>query len=99
VNVATTDRVWSTVTRQVVLVPLHPPVQSTKWEPASGASLSVTWVPEAKPAVQVCPQMIPSGSLVTVPVPSPGFETESSYPCRMVTVVEAELFDGSGSSA
>src|SRR6476660_4774430 len=47
------------------------------WELASGVALRVTSVPLVKLASQVPPQLIPAGSLVTVPVPVPFFSTVS----------------------
>jgi 3D (Asp-Asp-Asp) domain-containing protein len=46
---------------------LHPP----KANPGSATAVSVTDVPEPKFAEQVAPQLIPAGTLVTVPVPAP----------------------------
>jgi hypothetical protein len=53
-----------------VPVPLQPPpVQPTKVCPAEGAAERVTLAPEEKTAVQVAPQSIPGGLLVTIPPP------------------------------
>src|SRR3989454_9468469 len=52
-------------------VPLHPPpLHPTNSEPPSGAAVSVTTVPLKKLAEQLEPQLMPSGVLVTVPVPA-----------------------------
>src|SRR5439155_1451879 len=60
-------------------VPVHPPpLQPLKIEPAAGVAVSVTAVPLAKLAAQVAPQVMPAGSLVSVPVPVPPFETVSA---------------------
>jgi hypothetical protein len=40
-------------------------------EPLLGAAVSVTDVPVGKLALQVGPQLIPGGTLVTTPVPGP----------------------------
>jgi hypothetical protein len=52
-------------------VPEHAPVHPVKIEPAPGFAVSVTGVPTVKLALHVCPQLIPAGVLVTVPVPVP----------------------------
>ena len=51
------------------LVPPQAPLQPLKTQPLAGVSLSVTWEPLAKLALQVEPQLIPDGVLVTVPLP------------------------------
>src|SRR5207245_11735789 len=66
-------------TRAHVPVPrLPPPLQPVKTEPAAGLAVSVTVVPLAKLTVQVAPQSIPVGLLVTVPVPMPVVVTVST---------------------
>ena len=53
-------------------MPAHPPPdQPVKTQPAAGVALSVTAVPAAKVAVQLDPQSIPLGVLVTVPRAGP----------------------------
>jgi len=47
------------------------PVQPAKDEPAAGVAVNVTIVPAGNEAVQVDPQSIPVGLLVTVPDPGP----------------------------
>jgi hypothetical protein len=60
------------VSVQVGLFPLHPPPDHpVKVEFGAGVSVSTTWLPALKPAVQVFPQLIPEGLLVTVPCPVP----------------------------
>ena len=55
-----------------VPVPEQPdPLQPVKVEPTSGAAVNVTLVPVLKAELQVAPQLIPAGLLVTVPVPAP----------------------------
>src|SRR5207244_4111949 len=75
-------------------VPEHPPpLQPLKVEPAAGVAVSVTAVPLAKLAVHVAPQVIPTGELVTVPLPVPALLTVSAKlgrPKVAVTVVAAE---------
>src|SRR5204863_412582 len=75
-------------------VPEHPPpLQPLKVEPAAGVAVSVTAVPLAKLAVHVAPQVIPTGELVTVPLPVPALLTVSAKLGRLkvaVTVVAAE---------
>ena len=53
--------------------PLHP----EKTEPARGDAVKVTVVPLGKEALQVVPQLIPAGVLVTVPLPVPALDTVS----------------------
>ncbi len=52
-----------------------PPDQPVKVEPAVGFAVSVTAVPCANWALQVAPQLIPAGELVTVPAPVPALLT------------------------
>src|SRR2546430_17702704 len=53
-------------------VPVQPPpLQPRKTEPALGVAVSTTTVPLAKLAVQVAPQLLSPGLLVTVPAPAP----------------------------
>src|SRR5205823_14797810 len=81
--------------RVMVQVPVPeqpPPVQPVKVEPAAGVAVSVTVVPLAKLAVQVAPQLIPAGELVTVPLPVPALLTVRATVGRAkvaVTVVAA----------
>jgi hypothetical protein len=56
-----------------VPVPVQPPLQPVKVEPAAGVAVSVTAVPLANAAEQVAPHEIPAGALETVPVPAPAF--------------------------
>ena len=73
-NVAVTDRVWLIATTHAP-VPLQAPLQPANVEPEAGVGVRVTWVPSAKLAEQVGPQLIPAGELVTVPDPVPVLET------------------------
>src|SRR5439155_607302 len=53
-------------------VPEQPPLfQPLKVEPVVDAAVSVTAVPLVKLAEQVAPQVMPTGELVTVPLPAP----------------------------
>src|SRR5207247_631336 len=91
--VAVTVVAAESVTTQVP-VPEQPlPLQPLKAEPAAGVAVSVTAVPLAKLAAQVTPQLIPTGALVTVPLPVPALLTVSAKLGRLkvaVTVVAAE---------
>jgi hypothetical protein len=57
-------------------VPLHAPLHPAKVEPSAGVAVSITWVPDWKLALQMEPQLIPDGVLVTVPEPVPVEATE-----------------------
>lgn len=54
---------------QVSAVPLHAPDQPRKLCFLAGFAVSVTLVPVLKVFVQVLPQLMPFGELVTVPDP------------------------------
>jgi hypothetical protein len=58
------------VTAQVP-VPVQAPDQPVKSDPVSGVAVRVTAVPSRNDAVQLAPQLIPAGLLVTVPAPVP----------------------------
>ena len=92
-KVAVTVVAAETVTVQVP-VPVHPPpLLPVKVEPAAGVAVNVTAVPLVKLAEQVAPQLIPTGALVTVPLPVPAGTTVRVKLCRVkvaVTVVAAE---------
>ena len=60
-----------------VPVPVQAPDQPANVEPEVAAAVSVTCVPLAKLALQVAPQLIPEGLLVTVPAPVPASATVS----------------------
>jgi hypothetical protein len=52
-----------------------PPDQPANVEPDAAAAVSVTCCPELNSAVQVAPQSIPDGELVTVPDPDRAVDT------------------------
>jgi hypothetical protein len=54
---------------QVAEDPEHAPDHPLKEPPEAGAAVSVTLVPEGNAALQVEPQFMPAGLLVTVPDP------------------------------
>ena len=56
-------------------LPLHAPLQPLKTDVAVGFAVSVNAVPYGNPALQVPPQPIPPGELVTVPRPFPFLPT------------------------
>jgi hypothetical protein len=74
-KVAVTAVAWVTVTAQVP-VPEQAPLQPAKDEPAEGAAVSVTVVPEVTDCEHVAPQLIPAGVPVTVPEPLPPLVTD-----------------------
>jgi hypothetical protein len=69
---------------QVGLAPLQPPVHPANDEFVPAVSVSVTWVPLARLALQVGAQLIPPGLLATVPVPVPASVTVNTTPFWMV---------------
>jgi hypothetical protein len=70
-NSAVTER-FPFITTTQVPSPLHPlPRQSSNSEPLSAVAVKVTVVPLGKVAIQVVPQSMPLGTLVTVPDPDP----------------------------
>lgn len=78
VNWAVTDLDASIVTVHVP-VPLQAPLQPVNVAPVEGIAIRVTFDPLAKLALQVDPQLIPTGALVTVPEPVPDLVTESDW--------------------
>src|SRR5579883_1453032 len=74
VKVAVTEAAEDKVTVQA-LVPLHAPLHPLKVEPLAGFAVSTTFVPEAKTAEHLLPQLMPAGTLVTVPLPEPALLT------------------------
>ena len=77
VNVADTE-VAAVIDTVQVLVPVQPPpLHPLKLDPVEGEAVSVTDVPWLYVAVQVPPQLIPTGDDVTVPLPLPLGDTVS----------------------
>jgi hypothetical protein len=69
-NVAVTDFAAVIETVHVVVVPVHAPDQLVNLYPEAGEAVNTTEVPLLKLAevrLQVVPQFIPAGELVTVP--------------------------------
>ena len=60
-----------------VPVPVHAPDQPVNVEPDLAVAVSLTDVPLGMLALQVVPQLIPEGLLVTVPAPAPAMCTVS----------------------
>jgi hypothetical protein len=81
-------------------LPLQPPLQPLKVLPEVGVAVRLTDVPLANDAVQVEPQLIPAGELVTVPGPltvTPTVKlclitvTVAVIPVKVAVTVAAEL--------
>ena len=68
-------------------VPLQSPDHPANSEPASAEAVRVTLVSTAKSWLQVEPQLMPLGELVTVPLPAPDLETVRPH------VVGADVLD------
>jgi hypothetical protein len=75
VKVADTDCAPDIETEQAPIPEQPPPLQPAKVDPDAATAVSVTVVPEGKPALQVAPQLIPAGVDVTVPEPLPARPT------------------------
>ena len=76
-KVAVADSFAAMVTVHVLL-PVHAPAQPAKKDdPLLAVAVSFTFVPELKLAVQVAPQLMPAGVLVTCPLPLPANVTLS----------------------
>src|SRR5262245_6833507 len=74
------------VTAQVP-VPVQPPLQPVKVEPAAGVAVRVTTVPVVKEVEHVAPHVMPAGALVMVPLPAPVLLTVSAMPCSAKVAV------------
>ena len=79
---AVTDVATLIVTVQVAVPEQPPPLQPVNVAPAAGVAVSVTALPPLNDAEQVVPQLIPAGTLVTVPDPAPARLTVSAKDCR-----------------
>jgi hypothetical protein len=75
VKLAPTVCAWVIVTVQGLAVPVQAPDQPLNVEPAVAAAVKVTLAFLVKLALQVAPQLIPAGELVTVPLPVPDLLT------------------------
>ena len=75
VNVAVTDCAWVMLTTHVVFVPVQAPLHPVKVAPDKGDAVRVTLIPAINEALQVLPQLMPAGLLVTRPLPLPLSET------------------------
>ena len=74
------------VTVQVPVPEQPPPLQPEKVEPAAGVAVRVMAVPLANAAEHVAPQAMPTGLLVTVPLPAPVLEIVNENVGVRVTV-------------
>lgn len=83
-NVALTDMFADMVTVHVDAVPAQPPAHPANTEPVAGDAVSVTVVPEGKPAVHALPQLMPLGLDDTDPPPAPPFVSASWYDAAAV---------------
>ena len=70
-----------------VPVPVQPPLQPVKTEPAAGPAVKVTWLPLVNEAAQVAPQETPAGALAMVPLPVPDLATTSVTDCAAKVAV------------
>ena len=69
--------VFAFITTVQVPFPEQAPDQPLKVAPPFGVAVSTTLVPDGNDALQVAPQLIPAGLLVTVPFPFPAEVTVS----------------------
>ncbi len=76
-NCAVTVRLDDKVTVQLKPLPVQAPDHPANCEPAAALAVSVTVVVSRKVALQVLPQLMPLGVLVTDPVPDPSLVTVS----------------------
>src|SRR5215470_14553260 len=92
-KVAVTAVAPISVTTHVPVPVQLPPLQPVKVDPAAGAAVRVTMVPDVNETEQVVPQLMPAGELVTVPLPVPLLFTLSAKDaCMKVAVTEAAAF-------
>ena len=59
----------------MVLVPVHAPLHPANVAPDKGVAVRVTLIPAMNDALQLLPQLIPAGLLVTKPLPLPPSDT------------------------
>jgi hypothetical protein len=74
------------IVRTHMPVPEQAPDQPANFEPDFGEAVRVTFVPTANVCVQVAPHEIPTGMLVTSPLPVPALATVRSLPTANVAV-------------
>jgi hypothetical protein len=93
VKVAVTEVAAVMTTAHVPVPEQPPPLQPENPDPVLGAAMSVTVVVVAKLLEQIDPQVIPAGTLVTVPLPVPILVTVSVADCAKdaVTVAAAVI--------
>lgn len=70
-KVAVTCWLALSVSVQDELLLVQAPVHPAKSDFAAAVSVRVTWVPLAKAALHVVPQLMPTGLLLIVPAPTP----------------------------
>lgn len=87
-NVAVTLFAAVIVTVHVVAVDVSQPLQPMKLVPTAETAVKVTDAPGASVTVQVVPQVMPSGALVTVPLPDPALMTVSTRWAVKVAVTD-----------
>ncbi len=63
--------VFAVIVTTHVPAPLHAPLQLLKTDPPLGVAVNVTTAPYANVFAHVLPQLMPSGELLTVPLPAP----------------------------
>jgi hypothetical protein len=90
VNKAVTEALSSKLNMQGP-VPLQPPLQPAKIEFAEGVAVNVMEVPILNGALQEFPQLMPAGSLVTVPLPVP--ESTKASTGEAENVAETVMFE------
>src|SRR5439155_1633300 len=95
-KVAVTAVAADTVTVQGPVPAQPPPLQPAKTELALGVAVSTTTAPLAKLAVQLAPQLMSPGMLVTVPFPL-GLTVSVKVGAKVaVTVVPADIVTAQG---
>jgi hypothetical protein len=75
-------------------VPEQAPLQPANWKPWSGVAVRATAVPLSKEALQVAPQSIPAGELVTLPLP-PLVTVRANWPGEVLAKLAVTLFAAS----